>query len=131
MGIPFSWFLLKVIPQSVNSFAMFAILERVRDDMRESVSSTALFGLTVESFSGPRTYLALYFVSAIASSAMSYWFCRMPSIGASGAIALLYALGLFRSRGGEYIVNDVRFTVNQAVEPVEKGITRFNVKLHT
>uniref|UniRef100_A0A5B6ZI85 Uncharacterized protein n=1 Tax=Davidia involucrata TaxID=16924 RepID=A0A5B6ZI85_DAVIN len=32
--------------------------------------------------------------------------------------------------GGEYIVNDVKFTVNQAVEPVEKGITRLNEKLH-
>lgn len=28
------------------------------------------------------------------------------------------------------IVKDVKFTVNQAVEPVEKGITRFNEKLH-
>lgn len=32
--------------------------------------------------------------------------------------------------GGEYIVNDLRFTMNQAVEPVEKGFTRFNQKLH-
>ncbi|KAE8706642.1 Protein LAZ1 [Hibiscus syriacus] len=32
--------------------------------------------------------------------------------------------------GGEYIVNDVKFTVNQAVEPVEKGINKFNEKLH-
>ncbi|KAJ9189433.1 hypothetical protein P3X46_000728 [Hevea brasiliensis] len=32
--------------------------------------------------------------------------------------------------GGGYIVNDVKFTVNQAVEPVEKGITKFNEKLH-
>ncbi|XP_043708641.1 protein LAZ1-like [Telopea speciosissima] len=32
--------------------------------------------------------------------------------------------------GGGYIVKDVKFTVNQAVEPVEKGITRFNEKLH-
>ncbi|XP_057464458.1 protein LAZ1-like isoform X1 [Actinidia eriantha] len=32
--------------------------------------------------------------------------------------------------GGEYIVNDLKFTVNQAVEPMEKGITRFNQKLH-
>ncbi|MBA0549567.1 hypothetical protein Golob_020590 [Gossypium lobatum] len=32
--------------------------------------------------------------------------------------------------GGEYIVNDVKFTVNQAVVPVEKGITKFNKKLH-
>jgi hypothetical protein len=28
------------------------------------------------------------------------------------------------------IVNDVKFTVNQAVEPVEKGIIKFNEKLH-
>ncbi|PKA47817.1 hypothetical protein AXF42_Ash020220 [Apostasia shenzhenica] len=32
--------------------------------------------------------------------------------------------------GGEYIVNDLKFTVNQAVEPMEKGFTRFNEKLH-
>ncbi|TQE13929.1 hypothetical protein C1H46_000560 [Malus baccata] len=32
--------------------------------------------------------------------------------------------------GGGYIVQDVKFTVTQAVEPVEKGFTRFNEKLH-
>nr|KYP44468.1 Transmembrane protein 184C family [Cajanus cajan] len=32
--------------------------------------------------------------------------------------------------GGGYIVKDVKFTVHQAVEPVEKGITRFNEQLH-
>ncbi|XP_027356680.1 protein LAZ1 isoform X2 [Abrus precatorius] len=32
--------------------------------------------------------------------------------------------------GGGYIVKDLKFTVHQAVEPVEKGITRFNEKLH-
>ncbi|KAJ4829730.1 Protein laz1, partial [Turnera subulata] len=32
--------------------------------------------------------------------------------------------------GGGYIVSDLRFTVTQAVEPVEKGITKFNEKLH-
>lgn len=32
--------------------------------------------------------------------------------------------------GGGYIVNDVKFTVTQAVEPMEKGFTRFNEKLH-
>ncbi|XP_071715430.1 protein LAZ1-like isoform X1 [Rutidosis leptorrhynchoides] len=32
--------------------------------------------------------------------------------------------------GGEYIVNDLKFTMNRAVEPVEKGFTRFNQKLH-
>ncbi|KAG9443200.1 hypothetical protein H6P81_019054 [Aristolochia fimbriata] len=32
--------------------------------------------------------------------------------------------------GGGYIVKDVKFTVTQAVEPMEKGITRINQKLH-
>ncbi|XP_071693945.1 protein LAZ1-like [Rutidosis leptorrhynchoides] len=32
--------------------------------------------------------------------------------------------------GSGYIVSDLRFTVNQAVVPVEKGITKFNKKLH-
>ncbi|KAK4772477.1 hypothetical protein SAY86_014252 [Trapa natans] len=32
--------------------------------------------------------------------------------------------------GGGYIVNDVKFTVTHAVEPMEKGITKFNQKLH-
>ncbi|OAY67456.1 protein LAZ1 isoform X1 [Ananas comosus] len=32
--------------------------------------------------------------------------------------------------GGEYIVNDLKFTVTHAVEPMEKGFTRINEKLH-
>lgn len=32
--------------------------------------------------------------------------------------------------GSGYIVKDLKFTVNQAVEPMEKGLTRFNEKLH-
>ncbi|GLJ44296.1 hypothetical protein SUGI_0927070 [Cryptomeria japonica] len=32
--------------------------------------------------------------------------------------------------GGEYIVNDVKFTVHHAVEPVEKGFTRINETFH-
>ncbi|KAK9164692.1 hypothetical protein Syun_005594 [Stephania yunnanensis] len=31
--------------------------------------------------------------------------------------------------GGGYIVKDVKFTVTQAVDPVEKGFTKFNEKL--
>ncbi|XP_027183619.1 protein LAZ1 isoform X1 [Coffea eugenioides] len=31
---------------------------------------------------------------------------------------------------GEFIVNDVKFTVTQAVEPMEKGISHINKKLH-
>ncbi|XP_058773797.1 RHOMBOID-like protein 10, chloroplastic [Vicia villosa] len=53
-------------------------------------------GPTVESFSGPRRYLAVYFVSSIASAAMSYRFCKMPAVGASGAIfGLVGSLAVF------------------------------------
>ncbi|XP_054800363.1 RHOMBOID-like protein 10, chloroplastic isoform X2 [Prosopis cineraria] len=61
-------------------------------------------GPTVEIFSGPRRYLAVYFVSAIASSAMSYWFCRMPSVGASGAIfGLVGSVAVFVLRHRELV----------------------------
>ncbi|XP_023511751.1 RHOMBOID-like protein 10, chloroplastic [Cucurbita pepo subsp. pepo] len=43
-------------------------------------------GPAVEKISGTRRFLAVYFASAIASSSMSYWFCKAPSVGASGAI---------------------------------------------
>ncbi|XP_064955389.1 protein LAZ1-like isoform X3 [Musa acuminata AAA Group] len=61
------------------------------------------------------------------------------------AIALLYSWGLFKSpiaQGLQFkssvqdfiicieIVNDLKFTVTHAVEPMEKGFTRFNEKLH-
>lgn len=32
--------------------------------------------------------------------------------------------------GGEYMINDLKFTVTHAVEPMEKGFARFNKKLH-
>ncbi|KAI3968558.1 hypothetical protein MKW92_022068 [Papaver armeniacum] len=43
-------------------------------------------GPTVESISGPGRFLSVYFTSAVTSSAMSYWFCPAPAVGASGAI---------------------------------------------
>lgn len=43
-------------------------------------------GPYVESISGPRRFLAIYFTSAISCAASSYWFCKAPSVGASGAI---------------------------------------------
>ncbi|XP_010531971.1 PREDICTED: RHOMBOID-like protein 10, chloroplastic [Tarenaya hassleriana] len=43
-------------------------------------------GPTAESISGPKRFLAVYLTSAIASSAMSYWLNKAPSVGASGAI---------------------------------------------
>ncbi|XP_021625627.1 RHOMBOID-like protein 10, chloroplastic isoform X2 [Manihot esculenta] len=59
-------------------------------------------GATIENLSGPRRFLAIYFTSAIASSATSYWFCKAPAVGASGAIfGLVGSLAVFiiRHRG--------------------------------
>ncbi|KAF3512364.1 hypothetical protein F2Q69_00008013 [Brassica cretica] len=43
-------------------------------------------GPTAESLGGPKRFLAVYLTSALASSAMSYWLNKSPSVGASGAI---------------------------------------------
>ncbi|KAL4197053.1 hypothetical protein AMTRI_Chr04g186230 [Amborella trichopoda] len=43
-------------------------------------------GPAVEGICGPKRFLAVYIASAIASSAMSYRFCKAPAVGASGAI---------------------------------------------
>ncbi|KAF8097266.1 hypothetical protein N665_0292s0044 [Sinapis alba] len=43
-------------------------------------------GPTAESLGGPKRFLAVYLTSAVASAAMSYWFNKAPSVGASGAI---------------------------------------------
>ncbi|CAN6823874.1 unnamed protein product [Brassica oleracea] len=43
-------------------------------------------GPTAESLGGPKRFLAVYLTSAVASSAMSYWLNKSPSVGASGAI---------------------------------------------
>ncbi|GFQ04686.1 rhomboid protease glup [Phtheirospermum japonicum] len=59
-------------------------------------------GPGVEKICGPRRYLAVYITSAIASSAMSYWLCKAPAVGASGAIFGLvgsYAMFVLRHRG--------------------------------
>ncbi|PIN20057.1 Rhomboid family protein [Handroanthus impetiginosus] len=59
-------------------------------------------GPAIENISGPRRYLTIYITSAIASSAMSYWFCKAPSVGASGAIFGLvgsFAMFVLRHRG--------------------------------
>nr|AIY60652.1 rhomboid protein Hedne_RBL10 [Hedera nepalensis] len=58
-------------------------------------------GPTVEKISGPGRYMAVYIISAIASSAMSYWLCKAPAVGASGAIFGLvgsYAMFVLRHR---------------------------------
>ncbi|CAH8349813.1 unnamed protein product [Eruca vesicaria subsp. sativa] len=43
-------------------------------------------GPTAENLGGPKRFLAVYLTSAVASSAMSYWLNKSPSVGASGAI---------------------------------------------
>ncbi|KAK3006839.1 hypothetical protein RJ639_016572 [Escallonia herrerae] len=43
-------------------------------------------GPTMENISGPERFVAIYITSAIASSTMSYWLCKAPAVGASGAI---------------------------------------------
>lgn len=56
-------------------------------------------GPTVESLSGGKRFLAIYAVSAIASSGLSYTLCTAPSVGASGAIfGLVGALAVFLAR---------------------------------
>ncbi|XP_065847835.1 RHOMBOID-like protein 10, chloroplastic [Euphorbia lathyris] len=59
-------------------------------------------GPAVENLVGPKRFLAVYFASAIASSATSYWFCKAPAVGASGAVfGLVASLAVFviRHRG--------------------------------
>ncbi|XXG39294.1 hypothetical protein AAC387_Pa01g0293 [Persea americana] len=43
-------------------------------------------GPTVEKISGPGRFLTVYFTSAIASSTLSYYLCKAPAVGASGAV---------------------------------------------
>ncbi|KAL5562361.1 hypothetical protein UlMin_032108 [Ulmus minor] len=53
-----------------------------------------------------------------------------PDIDAKSGMTIRESVRDVFIGGGGYIVNDVKFTVNQAVEPMEKGFTRFNEKLH-
>ncbi|CAK9179555.1 unnamed protein product [Ilex paraguariensis] len=59
-------------------------------------------GPAVENIGGPRRYLAVYIISAVTGSAMSYWFNKAPAVGASGAIFGLvgsFAVFVLRHRG--------------------------------
>ncbi|KAG0568173.1 hypothetical protein KC19_6G000200 [Ceratodon purpureus] len=56
-------------------------------------------GPTVESLGGGKRFLAVYAVSALTSSGLSYTLCTAPSVGASGAIfGLVGALAVFLAR---------------------------------
>ncbi|CAD5191055.1 protein LAZ1-like isoform X1 [Musa acuminata AAA Group] len=53
-----------------------------------------------------------------------------PGVGAKNVTPIRESVRDVVLGGGEYIVNDLKFTVTHAVEPMEKGLTRFNQKLH-
>nr|AGS10095.1 RBL protein [Chimonanthus praecox] len=63
----------------------------------------------VEDAIGPRRFLAVYFTSAIAGSAMSYFFSKAPSVGASGAIfGLVSSYAVFILRHRDLVVDGKR-----------------------
>ncbi|XP_017618948.1 RHOMBOID-like protein 10, chloroplastic [Gossypium arboreum] len=65
-------------------------------------------GPTVENLSGPRRFLAVYLTSAISSAATSYWFCKAPAVGASGAIfGLVGSVAVFVMRH-RYMIRDAK-----------------------
>ncbi|XP_062077275.1 RHOMBOID-like protein 10, chloroplastic [Humulus lupulus] len=88
-------------------------------------------GPSVEKISGPGRFIAIYFVSAIASSAMSCMFSSDPAVGASGAIfGLVGSVAVFVMRhrgqvgGGrsqlQHIVNVI--ALNMVIGLVSEGI---------
>ncbi|XP_022762883.1 RHOMBOID-like protein 10, chloroplastic [Durio zibethinus] len=88
-------------------------------------------GPTVEHISGPRRFLAVYTASAISSAATSYWFCKAPAVGASGAIfGLVGSVAVFvmRHRG---MIRDAKddlqhiaqvIFINMVIGLISKGI---------
>lgn len=97
----------------ISSSAFFSALLRISIPCQINCYSLNSVGHSVETISGPRRFLAVYFTSAIASndhpysnhlhdlcqvlaallmilriagSAMSYWLSKAPAVGASGAI---------------------------------------------
>ncbi|XP_042496185.1 RHOMBOID-like protein 10, chloroplastic isoform X1 [Macadamia integrifolia] len=88
-------------------------------------------GPIMENVTGPRRFLAIYFTSAIASSAMSYWFCKAPAVGASGAIFGLvgsFAVFVLRHRslfrGGKEDLQHIArvIALNMVIGLLSKGI---------
>ncbi|XP_038888168.1 RHOMBOID-like protein 10, chloroplastic isoform X2 [Benincasa hispida] len=88
-------------------------------------------GPAVEKVSGTWRFLAVYFASAIASSSMSYWFCKAPSVGASGAIfGLVGSFAVFVARHRKLVgrgKEDLRhiaqiIILNMAIGIMSRGI---------
>ncbi|KAK9929347.1 hypothetical protein M0R45_026449 [Rubus argutus] len=88
-------------------------------------------GPTMERLSGPKRFLAIYFTSAIASSAMSYCCSQAPAVGASGAVfGLVGSLAVFVLRhrdlvgGGREDLKKIAYVIilNMAIGQLSKGI---------
>ncbi|KAL5714555.1 hypothetical protein ACHQM5_016499 [Ranunculus cassubicifolius] len=88
-------------------------------------------GPTMEAISGSRRFLAVYFTSAVTSCAASYWFCKAPAVGASGAIFGVvgsYAVFVLRhrnlfGRGKEDLQQIARvIALNMAIGLLSTGI---------
>ncbi|XP_050210868.1 RHOMBOID-like protein 10, chloroplastic isoform X2 [Mercurialis annua] len=88
-------------------------------------------GPTIENLCGPRRFLAIYFTSAITSSATSYWLNKAPAVGASGAIfGLVGALAVFVMRhrgminGGKEELQNIAQVIllNMAIGTMSRGI---------
>ncbi|MFQ6622899.1 hypothetical protein Gotur_001889 [Gossypium turneri] len=82
-------------------------------------------GPTVENLSGPRRFLAVYLTSAISSAATSYWFCKAPAVGASGAIfGLVGSVAVFVMRH-RYMIRDAKDNLQhiaQVIGLMSRGI---------
>nr|GMD04967.1 RHOMBOID-like protein 10, chloroplastic [Ipomoea batatas] len=88
-------------------------------------------GPAIEKISGPRRYIAVYLISAIASSTFSYWHSKAPAVGASGAIFGLvgsFAVFVLRHRGtvkgteGDLVYIARIIALNMAIGFLSKGI---------
>lgn len=87
-------------------------------------------GPTVENICGTRRFLTVYFASAVASTATSYWFCRAPAVGASGAIfGLVGSVAVFSLRhrsllGGTQDLKHIAqvIALNMVIGIISRGI---------
>lgn len=88
-------------------------------------------GPAVEKLSGPKRFFAVYTASAVAGSTMSYYLCKAPAVGASGAIFGLvgsFAVFVLRHRklmkGGQQSLFQISrvIAINMVLGLMSRGI---------